>query len=136
MGFTITVLLGLIAQPVFSQEWNCDDFIGDWKFEGDDYNMSAQRTVLATFSADRSFYVDMSHESLERQGREIQTGRWQCQNGLQTLHIESINGLSVNYSDAYEIMELMPVYFRIRSTPENCYHAGSDCPTTYEYIRQ
>jgi hypothetical protein len=136
LGFITAVLLSLLVQPVFAQAWNCDDFIGDWKFEGDDYNMSAQRTVLATFSADRTFYVDMWHEGQNSQGRELQTGRWQCKNGLQTLHIESLNGFAVNYSDVYEIMELMPVYFRIRSTPENCDRAGSDCPTTYEYVLQ
>jgi hypothetical protein len=136
MRVFIAVILSVLAQPAFAQAIHCDDFIGDWKFEGDDYNMSAQRTVNAQFRADRSFYVDMWHEGEESQGREIQTGRWQCHNGLQTLHIESVNGMSVNYSDDYEIMELTPVFFRIGSTPGNCYRASSDCPTTYEYVRQ
>ena len=130
------LLLGLIAQSAVAQSWNCDDFVGTWRFQGDDYSMSAQRTVILQFSADRSFYVDMYHKGSNSEGLEIQTGRWQCYGGLQTMHIETIDGVAVGYTYNYEIMELSPAYFRFRSTPENCYYAGSDCPTTYEYFRQ
>ena len=119
-----------------AQSLNCDDFIGTWRFEGDDYSMSAQRTVIAQFSADRSFYVEMYHKGSVSEGFHVHTGRWQCHDGLQTLHMETVDGVVVGYSDNYEILELTPAYFRIFSTPENCDRADSDCPTTYEYFRQ
>ena len=132
-----SVLLGCcVSQMALAQSFNCDNFIGTWRFDGDDYNMSAQRTVVVQFFADQSFYADMRHRGQESEGRSIHTGRWQCRGGVQTLHKQTINGFAVAYSEDYEIMELSPAYFRIRSTPENCEYSGSDCPTTYEYFRQ
>ena len=131
----LIIIFLVLGSAISKADVDCQALIGKWRLDTYDSALNAQRESFSFYNKDGSFGIISKQSNGVSEYIHKESGRWECDDGVITTVTTNVNGVQVEYTDFYEILELNSSYQKVKTVPLNCEDLITECDRTYEYLR-